>query len=684
MIRTLALTLTLGTFALGVALPVHAQQPLPPTNVAVTVPYQFVSPLFSDNMVWQRDVAAPIWGMAGSGQRVTVTMGGKTAQATAAADGKWMTKLGPFQAGGGPQELTVKSNTQDLTIHNVLVGDVWLCSGQSNMEFGVGNVNNADAEIAASTNPQIRLLTVPRSIMLAPQKTLNASWLESNPQNIKQGAWNGFSAAAYFFGRELNKQLGVPIGLIHSSWGGTPAEAWVSEQGLAPLGDFQPALEQLAAERAGTAADTTKKIDAWYAKNDVGSAPTPGDDPGAAPWASDTLDATQWATIDVNGPWQKAGTPELANFNGILWLRRTFDVPAEAAVKEATLRFVVDDNDAVWINGQRVGASEGFLTGRAYTIPANLLRTKNNTIAMRVLDTGGAGGITNGINLEMPGQPNLDLTGEWNYKIGATLQKLPAYPARIDNNQNYSTVLYNGMLAPLTPLAIKGAIWYQGESNADRAPQYSRLLPAMIRDWRGRFTSTNADGNFPFYIVQLAGFYGPRNSVGQSNWAELRESQTFTARTLPNTAIASAVDIGEANDIHPKNKQEVGRRLALDALALTYGRKVVYSGPTYTGMKVEGNAIRITFSDAAGLAMKGDKLQGFAIAGADGRYVEADAKVDGQSVLVSSPQVPAPANVRYAWADNPIANLFNGAGLPATPFRTDTPYEALKTPPLTR
>lgn len=334
----------------------------------------------------------------------------------------------------------------------------------------------------------------------------------------------------------------------------------------------------------------------------------------------------------------------------------------------------IDDNDTTWINGTQVGATASYNADRKYNVPANVLKAGKNVIAVRVFDGQGAGGI-NGkpdqLTLVPEGGAAVSLAGEWKYKVGVALTSAAAYPAALTDNPNVATVLYNGMIAPLVPFGIKGAIWYQGESNTGRDEQYRRLLPTMINDWRSRF----GVGAFPFYIVQLANFMAQDTEPKDDAWPRLREAQYLTTKTVPNTGISNTIDIGDAGDIHPKNKQDVGKRLALNALALTYGKKIEYSGPVYKSMKADGNAIRLSFDHVGGglMAKGGMALTGFAIAGDDKKFVWADAKIDGSTVVVSSPKVAQPTAVRYAWANNPVCNLYNKDGLPALPFRTDSP-----------
>jgi sialate O-acetylesterase len=624
----------------------------------------FLHPLFSDHMVLQRGIENPVWGWTQPGAKVTVTLQGKTVEATAGADGKWMAKLpplvygGPFQMDvGGPQRASVK---------DVLIGEVWVCSGQSNMEWPVAASNEPEKEIKEANHPRLRLYTVPKRISGEPQVTLEAKWQNCTPETI-----GSFSAVGYFFGRELLKQLDCPVGLIHSSWGGTIAEAWVSGEALQTMDDFKGAVDatkqQFAAQQNG--ADFDQQFVKWWADND------PGSKEGAS-WAAVEVPADGWQAMALPTTWETAGLPD---FDGIVWFRRVVEIPAELAGKMATLELGnIDDRDDTYLNGQRIGGMEVWNAGRKYDIGAGALQAGKNVLAVRVLDTGGGGGIygpAEAMRLVVPAQDGvpaevvLPLTGEWQYRVGTALGSLPPFPQRIGNNPNQVTVLYNGMIAPLLPYGVKGAIWYQGESNAGRALQYRALLPTLIGDWRTRFAAPD----FSFHIVQLANFMEVQTTPVQNGWAEIRESQALTAKNDPKVGLAVITDIGDAADIHPRNKQDVGKRLALQALAITYGRpNVVSEGPQFAELKVEGGKAIVKFTSVGGgLKANGGELKGFAIAGADKNFVWGKAEINGDSVIVSAAEVAEPVAVRYNWANNPIGNLFNAEKLPAAPFRTD-------------
>lgn len=453
--------------------------------------------IFSNHMVLQQSSKIPVWGTAAVEEAVTVTLANQTQTVKTNDKGNWQINLKPMKA-GGPHTLTVAGDARHtIVMSNVMIGEVWVCSGQSNMQWSVDRSNNAKKEIAAAKWPNIRLFTVQRDIAGQPKRDCTGKWVQCSPKTIPS-----FSAASYYFGRHLHKQLKVPVGLIHTSWGGTPAEAWASRE---------------------------------------------------------TLDADPKLKVLVN---------------------------------------------------------------------------------------------------------------RWDEKIAQHMAAASAPAANKDprHNPHRASGLYNAMIHPLIPYAIRGAIWYQGESNAGRAYQYRRLFPAMIQDWRKHW----GQSDFPFLFVQLANFREVKPEPDDSAWAELQEAQLMTLK-LPNTGMAVAIDIGEANDIHPKNKQDVGKRLALNALAIAYGRDVAHTGPLYDSVKFENGKAIVTLKNAVkGLTTRNNEpVKGFVIAGNDRKFVWADAKIDGNTVIVSGKKVKSPAAVRYAWADNPMCNLYDGTGLPASPFRTD-------------
>jgi len=623
-------------------------------------------PLFCDHAVLQRDSKVPVWGWTEPGAKVTVTFAGQTRTAIAGKDGKWLVRLKSMPASAEPRALTVTSSAgqSTTTINDVLVGDVWLCSGQSNMEMGM-QMTGANNDIATANFPNICLLTVPHGVALEPQSILECRWQPCSPETVSHGQWNGFSAVAFYFGRDLNRELGVPIGLIQSAWGGTIAEAWTSAEALETMGDFKDSLASVnALTQTGKNKPYSQVYDEWYAQHEDGS---------KQGWEKVRVNVANWQAVRMPQSFDKVG---LDNFDGTVWFRHEFIALETWPGSEGKLALgQIDDEDTVWINGVEIGQTHRVDRERNYVVPAGIVKPGSNVIAIRVLDTGGGGGL-----LARPGLMRLtsggtasvqtiELDGDWQMK--ATLkysnQNTPP-PSQDSNNPNVVTYLFNGMIAPLLPYGIKGAIWYQGESNAERASQYRRLLPTMIQDWRKHF----GEGAFPFYIVQLANYQATNAEPRNNPWAELREAQAFTAKNVPHSGLAVAIDVGDANDIHPKDKYTVGHRLALIALAKDYGRKVEYSGPVYRSLKISGDQVRLKFENAGnGLVAKGGSLTGFAVAGDDGKFVWAKATIDGSDVVLSAPGVPNPVTVRYAWDVNPICNLYNQAGLPAVPFRTD-------------
>ncbi|HEY3333462.1 MAG TPA: sialate O-acetylesterase [Capsulimonadaceae bacterium] len=647
-----------------------------PSARAADAPLPFLSPVFGDNMVLQRDTKDRIWGWTTPGEAVVVTLAGKAYTTKADNSGKWMATTDPLPA-GGPYTVEIHGS-QTKTLTNVMMGDVWICSGQSNMEQGIGIAANPTVEIAAADYPNIRLYRVPHviagkpQVTLAPQQDKNwCAWQPCSPTTIATPGWGGFSAAAYFFGRRLYKELNVPIGLITDPWGGMPAESFVSGDKLRNLPDFKGVVEALdsGVDPAVARKEYAIKLAEWSSRNEPGTA-------AKVAWSSPTLDDSSWKTIKVGTSWENAGIPELANFDGILWYRVAFDAPAAWAGRDLTLSLgPIDDNDTTFVNGAQVGSTEGWDKPRVYTVPGTSVKAGRNTIAVLVLDSGGGGGLYGkpaDIFVALKGDTTSKIaldTAAWKYKVGSTISAVPTPPAIADPTKpNTATVLYNGMVAPLVPMAIKGAIWYQGESNGGRGYQYRALMPALIEDWRDKFKS----GEFPFFLVQLANWKKSSTSLLDTSWAEVREAQLMTTQRLPKVGMAVAIDIGDPEDIHPKDKQSVGERLALNALAIAYGKKIEYSGPIYKSMKVDGSSIRVSFTHADSLVAKGGKLTGFAICGPDRVFVPAEATIDGNTVVVHADSIAVPVAARYAFEIYPEANLYNQANLPASPFRTDT------------
>lgn len=628
---------------------------------AQTAPMPFVSPAFSDHMVLQRGRANTIWGWTQPGSRVTVNVAGNRGEARADASGKWTAKFQPPKV-GGPYTVSI-DGPQHAELKDVLVGDVWLCSGQSNMEFGMGNIPAAADDVAGSEDPNLRLYTVPHATSMSPLPLCDGHWVVSNPKNLLAavpGNWNGFSAVAYYFGKNLRKELNVPIGLVQTCWGGTIAEAWTSDAGLRPLKDFDKMLDFVKEQRTSRASSYPAMLADWYREND------PGENAG---YAKPDFDDSGWKSEVMPKSFELTG---LSDFDGIVWYRRTFDLTS-VPDGTATLHLgPIDDADYTYVNGVAVGNMSVWDADRNYKIPSSVLKQGKNTIAVRVLDTGGAGGFsekTRDFGFKLSDGTAVDLSGPWMEHVGPELKAMKPVPQDVAGNPNVASVLSNAMLEPLVPLAVKGAIWYQGESNAGRADQYRRLLPAMITDWRTRFQN-----KFPFFVVQLANFQVRHEDPVDDAWAELREAQAFTAQTLPHTGLALAIDIGERGDIHPKNKKEVGRRLSLAALHDVYGRNVSYSGPQAVRVRPGHGILTVDFDHADG-GLKGvdGRVSGFSIAGADRRFFWADAKIEGASVVLSAKDVPEPLYVRYGWDMDPDVSLVNGEGLPAVPFRSDGP-----------
>jgi sialate O-acetylesterase len=616
--------------------------------------------IFSSNMVLQQGIEIPVWGWADRGERVVVAFNGQTVRTRADKEGKWQVKL-PEQDYGGPHNLIIKGkNTVEMK--NVMVGEVWICSGQSNMEWRVDNSNNAEEEVASAKYPNIRLFTVPKAVAQFPKDDISdGEWMECSPETVA-----GFSAVGYFFGRDLHQELNVPVGLIHTSWGGTVAETWISPGTISNDPDFREKLIELQQMDL----DSYRKARLDQIRELLGGE-IPNEDKGMVDgkpiWAGLDYSDGHWRSIKTPMYWENQGYIDI---DGIGWYRKEIKLNEEQTNANLTLHLgKVDDSDITFINGIEIGRTEGkYDEDRIYTIDKKYLKPGSNIIVVRVQDTGGNGGIWGDPENQFLaiGNEKMDISGDWKFRIA----KAEVGAVNVGPN-SYPTLLFNAMINPLIPFGIKGAIWYQGESNAGRAKQYQRIFPALINDWRNHWQQ----GDFPFLFVSLANYMQPPQEPGESEWAELREAQTKTL-SLPNTGMALAIDIGEANDIHPRNKQDVGKRLALNAFKIAYGKDVVHSGPMYESVAFKDGKAYVSFAETgSGLEVK-DRygyLKGFTVAGRDRKFHWAKAElVDDKTVVVYSEEVPDPVSVRYGWANNPDdVNLYNKEGLPANPFRTD-------------
>lgn len=631
------------------------------TVIALTLTAQTLADVtlpavIADNMVLQRQAQCSLWGWADPGEKINVKASwqwffGKST--TADSDGKWKVSIKTPKA-GGPHTITIKA-ANTITLEDILIGEVWICSGQSNMEMGMTMINNAAEEVAQANYPDIRLFDVTHAISAQPRKDVIGNWVQCSPEAAKtHGTWGGFSATAYYFGRKLHKELNIPIGLIATTWGGTPAQSWTSSEMLLTMPDFADQVKGLSSN------DAMKNVIQKYEKA------MKTIDPGTnEKWFRPQLDDSTWKTIDLPSLFENT---EIGNFNGIVWYRKNIDIPDDIAGKDMTISLgPIDDLDVTYFNDTKIGGMNIWNQNRNYKIPGELVRSGTNIIAVRAHDTGGPGGFA-GTAPQMylqAGDKKIPLAGKWRYKVSVNQRNIPQKPVTTPDGVNHKTPtsLYNGMIHPLTPLTIRGAIWYQGESNAIAPKQYQTLFPNMIKSWRNAWNL----GDFPFYYVQIAPY-----NYGKTNSAFLREAQLMTLST-PNVGMAVTMDISNIYDIHPKNKLDVGERLALWALAKDYGQKnLVYSGPVYKSMKIEGDKIRLTFDyTGSGLIAKDGPLSHFTIAGADKKFVPATATIEDDTIVVSSNKVPTPKAVRFAFTNKDEPNMANKEGLPASSFRTD-------------
>lgn len=622
--------------------------------------------LISDGMVLQRDTPLRIWGWAAPSERITVRFNNRTYKTVTEANGEWQVKL-PSMTAGGPFTMEIGGNSQ-LTVKNILIGDVWFCSGQSNMvhQLTIHDVTYAD-EIKQANYPQIRQFWVPTLTNLqAPQGDLPAGqWKAAVGEDVRP-----FSAVAYFFAKKLYERYKIPIGIINASVGGTPIEAWTSEQGLTDFSTIKATID--------------KNKDTTYINRLSRRQPTPANrsappvdlgQAGATKWYETSYVPKGWHPINVPGYWEDQGIKDL---NGVVWYRKEVDIPASMVGKPAHVflgRIV--DADELYINGKSIGKTTYMYPQRRYPVPADVLKAGKNSLVVRVTNNAGKGGfVPDKPYCLFAGADTVDLKGTWQYKVGTAYRPLagggnPAggNPGGGINAQNQPAALYNAMVAPEINYAIKGFCWYQGESNAGKPQEYLALQTALITDWRQKWQQSD----LPFLYVQLPGFMDYNYQPSESSWAVLRESQLKTL-SVPNTAMVVAIDLGEWNDIHPDNKKDVGERLALAALKTAYHENLVSSGPLYQSAVVEGTKIVISFTNTGGglTTNDGEEPGEFAIAGADKKFVWAKARIEGNKVIVWSNEVANPQYVRYAWADNPVnPNLYNKEGLPTSPFRTD-------------
>ncbi len=609
--------------------------------------------IFSDGMVLQRDRPIPVWGMVDAGSRVRVEFDGKAVEAMADNDGRWRLMLPPHTA-GGPYRMRIVGAGTSLELRDILIGDVWLASGQSNMEWTLSRTANAANEIARATDPEIRHFKIPHAWSGQRQWQLEGgSWIASSPETAGE-----FSAVAHLFAREIRAVAGVPIGIIDSSWGGSRIEAWMDAEtlGIDPVQVARDA-ERMRAEEENALSETRRRLAFWKTM--------PADDAG---WQAEHLDERDWVSISVPMLWEQAGWTGL---DGVAWYRTTF-VLSEAQAKRGLRLSLgrIDDSDDTWINGVFVGAMRNqWNTPRSYEVPARALHAGRNTLAVRVIDGGGGGGIHGApeeVCVQSDGRGCLPLARGWRFRVA------DAVFSAVDGKQRAPTLLYNRMIAPLGDIPLRGVIWYQGESNADTtqdALRYRQQFVAMIQQWRDQWASPE----LPFLWVQLANFRSGFDTATQSPWALLRESQS-AALALPFTAQAVTIDIGTPHDIHPTNKQDVAHRLALAARHVAYRESLVYSPPVFKGVEFVSGEAHVRFDRGATLTVRGggDRVGGFTLSGADRIFHPAQARIEGDVVVVDSAQVLEPRAVRYGWRDNPEdADLIGQERLPVSPFRSD-------------
>lgn len=616
-----------------------------------------LSNYFSDHMVLQRNQPIVIWGKGAVGEKISVSFKSQNKTTTTDKNGDWRIALSPEKE-GGPYELKVKGKNE-IVLTDILMGDVWVCSGQSNMEWNMSSVENAEKEKNEANFPQIRQIQIQKEISREPLQDIQPTvWKVATPENI-----SNFTAVGYYFARKLLAETNIPIGLINTSWGGTNIETWISATSLSTHPDYKAIVSITPGEYNDMLEKQKQKVLSSVSKFQNNNIPTKETE-----WKTPQFDDSKWSTLKVPQEWENQG---LNHIDGIVWYRKEITLTKQQAENASLLSLgLIDDKDITYVNGQNVGSTMMYNVARTYTLNKNIFKEGKNIIAVRVEDNGGGGGFYGDpeeVYLQS-GDEKISLAGDWKARV---IPESIYFDVRSPNH--FPSLLYNAMIHPFIQTRVKGFIWYQGETNSGAARQYETVFPLLIKDWREKWQQ----GNLPFYFVQLASYDaggGNANGLTGSGWAELRDAQRKTLK-VPNTGMALTTDIGDAKDIHPRNKKDVGIRLALNALKNDYGKNIVPMGPLYKSMNVTENKAVISFDHVGcGLMARNQDydLKGFQIAGADQKFHWAKAKIVGDKVEVWNDDVARPVAVRYGWTDvTDDINLYNKEGLPASPFRTD-------------
>lgn len=609
---------------------------------------------FTSNMVLQRNVLIPVWGHAAANEKLEIRFHNQVKMVKADKEGKWMAQL-DAETAGGPYELLVKGKN-NMLLTNILVGEVWLCGGQSNMEWSVGQSDNAAKEIQAARNPFIRQIKIQHLISSLPAADVKTDgWKVCDPATVAD-----FTGVGYFFAKHIYDSTGVPVGLINDCWGGTNIETWISREGFESSAEFKNMIAAMPKLNLDSLSSLMKKNSRQRIELLQGGKV---DETTAAAFKEFLFDDAKWPEMHAPQQWE---SQSIGDLDGVVWLRKTIMLTEADSKKNAVLQLAkIDDDDITYLNGVKVGSTNQWDAKRKYTIPAGVLKAGKNVIAIRVVDNTGGGGIWGDaadLKLDL-GDVSVPLHGAWKWQVESIQDRV--------SENSLPSLCYNAMIQPLIPFAFKGVLWYQGESNADRAWQYRTAFPLLIQDWRKKFNNELA----PFYFVQLASFSAEGNSNNGCGWAELREAQTNTLQ-LPNTGMCVTTDlVKDPKDIHPTNKQDVGKRLAAIALNDLYNKKMLCAGPTYTSMQVNGNEVTVSFDHIGTGLFTPDKygyIKGFEMAGANQVFYFARAAVKNNTVVLSCSEVSSPVAVRFGWmGDATECNLFNREGFPALPFRTD-------------
>ncbi len=650
-------------FSAAIIAPVYSSPNIAMAQIAEDAPVIGVlHPIFQDNSVLQRGIGTKIYGKIAPNSAIKVEFQGKSYESRADNIGNWSIVFDSLKE-GGPYQLLVTTNSETITLKNVLVGDVFLCAGQSNMQFMVSQSRNADEEINKSKNDNIRLLNLERRNSAVPLETFASKtiWQSAEPSSVRN-----FSAACYFMGREVNKSQNVPVGLINSSWGGSIIHDWVPERVLSKRPEFVRDLETLRAygrDKNAAINEVFARSKIWAEANDIGYR-------AEIKFFADKFSHADWPQVNLPGNWEGLGKPEMANLDGVVYFRRNISLSQNDITQDAILSLgSIDERDETFFNGVKIGENLDYRVERKYTIPKALLRIGENNITIRAIDWDGGGGLRSSpdkLKLVLGEDKEIPLVGAWHYKVAGDFKRGFARPPFVPwtGAKGYTTI-YNGMIRPIAPYNLRGYFWYQGEQNAHEADKYHGLLKDLINEWRAEFKN-----QAPFVIVQLANFGGQSNVPTENGFAQIRNVQRLVSQSVPNTGLVVAIDVGNPRDVHPTEKQEIGQRGKLEFDRLSYSKPNGPASPVPVSAIRRGQHIEISFERANEdfITLSSNRVIGFELCQTKTNCRFVDAQINGRKILINDAQANSARFIRFAWAGTPVMNLYTKSKLPFSPF----------------